>query len=255
LTENIYVNCLSAEGAPFIDFKVVARSATILPPVEDNMKNMYMLLSWFAFKGIADAEFRRNTIFVKGDDYKVAEQLNESKIAFVGEKREVTTLKLNNDLSVMRVLFYRALSRYAMKKGFRPPLGKKRSKWMKLLPLGINLEELIKQELAIKMNDDLAVYRGLYVMLEIFNDGEAILWVDLYSPIVKLSEQRPLSPKEAKSLGLRDIYTSFIPAPKKRFELTNKLLKILCSDSKLNVVFADGSSASFTYAFPILKVT
>lgn len=98
------------------------------------------------------------------------------------------------------------------------------------------------------------LYRGLYIMLEVFGDGSAVLWVDLYSLVVKLSEQRPLSPSKARKLGLSDTYTSYIPTPIKRLELTNKLLGTLCEGSELRVVFADGYSVSLTCNFPIVGV-
>lgn len=253
MAENIYVNYLSVEGTPFINFTVVSRPAIVAPPVKDNMKSMYAILMQLSSKGIADAYFAHNTIFVKGNDYEAIKWLKESKVAFIGDERKTMRLKINKDLNIIRALFYRALLRYVEKKGFKL-FESKRSKQKKLLPLGIDLEELIKQGLATSIGSDLVLYRGLYVMLEIFDNGEAILWVDVYSPIVKLSEQRPLSPKEVKSFSLMDTYTSFILTPIKRLELTNKLLGILCSDSKLNIAFADGYSVSFTCTFPIKGV-
>lgn len=255
MTENVYVNYLVALEKPFRDFTVVTRPAIINRPVKDNMKKMYALFRQLSIAGVADVDFRRNTIFVKGDDNEVARQLEENEIAIVGKERNTMRLKINRDLNTIRVIFYQALSRYASKKGFRMFWGKKRGKWKKLLPLDFDLKELMKQELAIEIGDDLVLYRGLYVMLEIFNNGDAILWIDLYSPIVKLPEVRPLNPKEAKQLGLKDKFTSYIPTPIKRLELTKKLLRILCEDSKLDIPFADGFTASFACDFPLLRVT
>jgi len=254
MTENVYVNYLVALEKPFRDFIVVTRPAIINPPVKDNMKKMYTLFRQLSIAGVADVDFRRNTIFVKGDDNEVARQLVENKIAVVGKERNTMRLETNRDLNTMRVIFYQALSRYASKKGFRMLWGRKKSKWKKLLPLDFDIRELMKEELAIEIGDDLILYRGLYVMLEIFDSGDAILWIDLYSPIVKISEARPLSPKEAKRLGLKDKYTSYIPTPIKRLMLTKRLLRMLCEDSKLDISFADGSAASFVCDFPLLRV-
>jgi len=245
--ENLYVNYLSVEGKPFVDFTVVARPIAVI-----NMKQMYEILTQLSRTGIADAEFKGGTIFIKGDDSKVAEVLDE-KSAFVGHERKTMKLNLNEHLNIMRVLFYKALFRYAERRGFRSFWGRRKGGWKKLLPLNMDSENLAKQGLFSKIGNDLAIYRGLYIMLEIFDDGDAALWVDLYSPIVKLSEQRPISPKEAKALGLKDIYTSFIPKPLERFKQVNKLLNILCDGSKLNIVFADGQAISFTCDFQILK--
>jgi len=254
LVENVYVNCLSAEGKPFANFMVIARPAVIAMPVKENIKRMYEIFTQLSSKGIADADFRRNTVYIKGNDQEVADQLNRSKAAFVSDKRDIIKLEVSGDLNVIRTLFYRALSRYAEKKGFRSLESKRRGKQRRLLPLGLNLDFLMEQGLAIRMNEDLIVYRGLYVLLEVFDSGKAVLWVDLYSPIVKLPEQRPLSPREAKLLGLKDAYTSYIPTPIERLELTNKLLKLLCSNHKLNVIFADGDTISFTCTFSMLRV-
>jgi hypothetical protein len=252
VVENIYVNYLIAEGKPFADFTVIALPANILNPNKDSMKYMYAILTHLSLLGKADADFKRKKVFIKGDAHEVARWLKEGKIAIIGDRMETVKLEFDRDLEIMRILFYKAFSRYVEKKGFRVLWGK--STWKRLLPLNINLEELQKQELATIISDDLALYRGLYVKLEIFDDGSAILWVDLYSPIVKLSEQRPLSPKEAKQLGLKDTYTNFIPSPINRLNLTNELLKILCSNSKLKITFADGNTISFSCAFPILNV-
>lgn len=257
MSENIYVNYLVtvALEKPFRDFTVITRSALIIPPVKDNMKNMYTLFRQLAIREIADVDFRRNTIFVKGDDEEVARQLEENKIALVGKERNTARLEINRDLSIMRAIFYQALLGYVSKKGFRMFWGRKRSGWKKLLPLDFNIEELMRRGLAIEIGDDLILYRGLYVMLEIFEGGDVILWVDLYSPIVKQTEVRPLSPKEAKQLGLKDKHTAYIPTPSKRLELTKKLLGMLCEDSKLSIPFADGFVISFACDFPLLRVS
>lgn len=254
MSEGIYVNYLNVKGRPFVGFEVIARPTIVTKPVKDNMRSMYILFTQLSSMGVADVDFRRNTIFVRGNDEEVAKWLKESGVAFVGVERNNVRLELDRDLNIIRALFYRAFSRYANKKGFKMLWGKRKGRWKKLLPFGIDLEELIDQELAIRIGNELVLYRGLYIMLEVFNDGGAVLWVDLYSPIVKLSEQRPLSPKEAKNLGLRDTHTSYIPTPIKRLELTNKLLGILCEGSELNIMFADGYSISFTCSFPMLKV-
>ena len=253
MSEGIYVNYLNVKGRPFVGFEVIARPTIVAEPTKDNMRNIYMMFTQLSSIGVADVDFRRNTIFVRGNDEEVAKWLKESGVAFVGVERNNVRLELDRDLNIIRALFYRAFSRYASKKGFKMLWGRK-GKWKKLLPFGIDLEELIDQELAIKIGNGLVLYRGLYIMLEVFNDGGAVLWVDLYSPIVKLSEERPLSPKEAKNFGLRDIYTSYIPTPIKRLELTNKLIRILREGSELNIMFADGYSTSFTCSFPVLKV-
>jgi len=245
--ENLYVNYLNAEGKPFVDFTVVTRPIAVI-----NMKQMYEILTQLSRIGIADAEFKGGTIFIKGDDSKVVELLHE-KSAFVGHERKTMKLNLNEHLNIMRALFYKALFRYAEKRGFKTFWGRRKGGWKKLLPLNIDSENLTKQGLFSIISNDLALYRGLYIMLEIFDEGDAVLWIDLYSPIVKLSEQRPISPKEAKVLGLRDFYTSFIPRPLERFKLVNKLLNILCGSSKLNITFADGCSVSFPCNFQILK--
>lgn len=255
MTENVYVNYLVALEKPFRDFTVITRPALIISPVKDNMKNMYALIRQLSITGVADVDFRRNTIFVKGDDEEVAKRLKENKIVFVGEERDTARLEINRDLNTMRAIFYQALLRYISKKGFRMFWGRKGSKWKKLLPLDFDIGELMKRKLAIEIGDDLVLYRGLYVMLETFDNGDAILWVDLYSPIVKQSEVRPLSPKEAKQLGLKDKYTAYIPTPIERLELTKKLLGMLCEDSKLNVTFADGFAISFVCDFPLLGVS
>jgi len=255
VTENVYVNYLVALEKPFRNFTLITRPALIIPPVKDNMKNMYALFRQLSVTGVADVDFRRNTIFVKGDDEEVARQLKENKIVFVGKERDTVRLEINRDLNTMRAIFYQALLRYVSKKEFRMFWGRKEGGWKKLLPLDFDLRELMKRELAIEIEDDLVLYRGLYVMLEIFDSGDAILWVDLYSPIVKQSEVRPLSPKEAKQFGLKNKYTAYIPTPIKRLELTKKLLGMLCEDSKLNVTFADGFAISFVCDFSLLRVS
>lgn len=247
LGEIIYVNYLGAEGTPFADFEVIARPIAVV-----DMRQMYDRLARLSRDGVADAEFKGDFIFIKGDDHKVVEMLHE-KSAFIGPEGEIMRLNVNEHLNIMRALFYKAFFRYAEKRGFRPFRGRKGDKRKKLLPLNISSESLTKQELFVMINNDLALYRGLYIMLEIFDDGSAVLWVDLYSPIVKLSEQRPLSPREAKMLGLKDIYTSFIPSPSKRFELTKKLLSILCTDSRLNIEFSDRYSISFSCNLSTIK--
>jgi hypothetical protein len=254
MSESVCVNYLKAVGRAFREFVVITRPAIVNKPVKDNMKLMYSLFRRLSLEGIADVDFRRNTLFIKGDDSKATELLKNSGAVFVGGERSTTKLETGKDLNVIRVLFYRALSRYAVRRGFRMFWGRKRGKWRKLLPLDVNLEVLFKDGLAFEVGNDLVVYRGLYIMLEVFDDGSAILWVDLYSPIVKLSEVRPLSPREAKDLGLREKYTSHIPAPIKRFELTKKLLSFLCEDNRIDVRFADGYTISFTCDFPILQV-
>jgi hypothetical protein len=254
MSETVYVNYLKALGNPFKEFEVITRPAVVNKPVKDNMKLMYALFKQLSLEGVADTDFRCNTLFIKGDDSKVAELLKSSGAVFVGEKRESAKLEIGKDLTVIRTLFYRALSRYVVKRGFRMFWRKKRGKWKKLLPLDMDLDALSRERLVFRVSDDLVVYRGLYVMLEVFDDGSAVLWVDLYSPIVKLSEARPLSPREAKDLGLREKYTSFIPAPVERFEVTKKLLNFLCRDGKLDVQFADGHTISFTCDFPVLQV-
>lgn len=198
MTEGVYVNYLVALENPFRDFIVVTRPAIINPPVKDNIKRMYALFRQLSVVGVADVNFQRNTLFIKGNDEEVARQLEENKIAIVGKERNTIRLEINRDLNALRAIFYQALLRYASKKGFRTFWGRKGGKWKKLLPLDFDLKELMNQELAIEIEEDLVLYRGLYVMLEIFDSSDAVLWVDLYSPIVKLSEVRPLSPKEAK---------------------------------------------------------
>lgn len=253
MSENIYLNYLNAKERPFKEFTVIARSATIIQPIKDNIKKMYELLMQLSSMKIADVDFKRNTLFIKGNDDKVAELLNEKKIASVSKVQSTVRLEINKDANIVRALFYRAFSRYASKKGFQMLLDRK-VKWKRLLPLNMSLEELVKEELAIKIKDEFILYHGLYVMLEIFNDGGALLWVDLYSPIIRLSDRRPLNPREIKQLGFRDVYTSLIPKPIKRLELTNNLLKILCSNSMLEITFADEYSVTFDCNFPLLKV-
>jgi hypothetical protein len=251
--ENIVVNYLNVDGKPFENFIVTTYPVGIRPPNEVNMRKLYDILRQLSSEGIADAEFKRDTIFVKGDDEEAINRIRISEVAYVGEERKTLKLEVSNDLNIMRALFYRALSRYLEKRGFKLLWGRRR-KWKKILPLDITLEKLLDQELALMIGNDLVLYRGLYVLLEIFDDGGAILWVDLYSPIIKLSEQRPLSSREAKLLGLRDTYTSYIPTPRKRFEILNKLLRIICDESKLIIKFADGYSITLTCTFPTLRV-
>jgi len=251
--ENIVVNYLNVDGKPFENFIATTYPVGIIPPHEGNMRKLYGILTQLSSGGIADAEFKRDMIFVKGNDEEAINRIRTSKIAYVGEERKTLKLEVSSDLNIMRALFYRALSRYLEKRGFKLLWGRRR-KWKKILPLNIALEKLLDQELALMIGNDLILYRGLYVMLEIFDDGGAILWVDLYSPIIKLSEQRPLSSREAKLHGLRDTYTSYIPTPRKRYEFLNKLLGFVCDESKLTIKFADGYSITFTCTFPTLRV-
>ena len=92
-------------------------------------------------------------------------------------------------------------------------------------------------------------------MLDIFESGEAALWVDLYSPIVDLNDMRPLSPVEAKKRGFNlEEYQKRIPSPCVRHTLiVTKLLPRLCDNDALTITFADRSSVSFSCCFAVLE--
>jgi len=259
MSAQVIVNYISALGFPFRNFTVMIRDVILKHPKNENMKRMYELFEELSLSGVADAEFKRNRIFVKGDDEVVAKQLESKGIAVVSQAREYVNLDVSRDfdLNIIRTLFYRALSRYAASKGFKMFWGRKRKgKWKKLIPSPqrFDLSWLIEEGLVERVGADLFLFRGLYVMLEVFTDGKAILWVDLYSPIIKTAEFRPLSPREAKELGLQEKYTKFIPTPSNRLKLTEKLLRMLCEGSSLNIQFIDGTSVSFVCEFPIVRV-
>jgi len=253
----VIINYLMALDHPFKNFTVIVRDAILKNPKNENMKKMYELFTELSLRGVADVEFRHNKIFVKGNDEAVAEQLKSNGIAIVGQMREHINLDVDNNLNIIRTLFYRALSRYAEDKGFKMFWGgRRRGRWKRLIPSlqRFDLDTLIEERLADRIGNNLLLFRGLYVMLEIFIDGRAVLWVDLYSPIIKMPEFRPLSPREAKELSLQEKYTRFIPAPLNRLRLTEKLLKMLCEGENLNVRFLDGISVPFVCNFPVIGV-
>ena len=96
----------------------------------------------------------------------------------------------------------------------------------------------------MKIAEKMMVIRGLYILLDIYGSGEALLWVDVYSPIIDLEKEAPLSPKEAKKLGLREKYTEFIPQSRERRVLMQELLKKLF-DEEYSVTLADGFRIKF----------
>jgi len=250
MVEEVYINYLMALGKPFADFSVTIKDIVIKNPVSENMRRMYETFKQLSFEGVADVEFHNNQLFIKGNADEVSKKLKE--IAFISEDHKYGKLNVSNHRNIMRALFYKALSRYVTQRNLVLLWGKRKRK--KILPLGYNLDELVERNLAVRLDDNLILYRGLYVMLEIFDDGGAILWIDLYSPIFERSKSKPLSPREAKMLGLKDKYVSFIPSPRERMEFTNRLLRMLCEGTNLNVQFPDGFSISFICNFPVIKV-
>lgn len=213
-----------------------------------NLQLLYRLIDQLAVKGIADCEFKANQLYVKGDVDKVAELFESLEGSLVSNYRE-EALNLHNltESNIIRALFYKAFSRYAIKKNFKVffKKGKKR-----LIPLG-DLDSLEKEELLHKFGRNFAVIRGLYVMLDFLSNGKAILWVDLYSPIVEIdlekSNLRLMSPYEAKRIGFLEKYTQYIPNSIERLNKLRILLKRLCEESEtLRVKFADNEEAVFT---------
>jgi len=245
------INYLKALGAPFKNFDVI--TVDVATTVKDIVK-LYDILNGLASSGIADCEFKGGTLYVKGDIDKAMEALKSGGF-ILSEKRETLTLTPTtlHSRNIIKALFYKALSRYAMKHGFTV-FRKIRRGRKRIIPqyTGSQLEKLKDEKLADIIQGKIIVLRGIQVLLDIFESGEAILWVDLYTPIIDLESDRPLSPREAKKQGLQEKYVRYIPFPRERYDLVMKLLNKLCRNGKLVVTFADGFSIEFECKFPRL---
>lgn len=234
----IEVNCFKSIGAPFKDFQV----GKLL--VAGNTKDIYAAIHALSLGGVADCELRGGELFVRGSIQGVEDSLRSAGIAVLAEPEPgILNPADPRDANIIRAIFYRALTRYAHNRGFtvfkRTRRGRKR-----LIPRLDDLENLEGEGLASKLTEKMAVVRGLYFLLDVYGNGEALLWVDVYSPIVDLERGIPLGPKEAKRLGLRERYTEFIPQSSERYDLLQRLLKKLFSD-KLGVTLADGFCIEF----------
>ena len=248
------INCLPSLGAPFKDFKVHLVSVSRV----HDIRALFDTLHGLALTGIADCYFERNTVFVKGDVNKVTDVLQST----MGSAFDILSVDEGclspGDIrshNIIKAVFYEAFARHARTCGFKVMLWNRRKRgWKRIIPVD-DVERLTKEELLCCKKGDLAIVRGLYVMLDLFESSEAVLWVDLYNPIVDLNNLRPLSPTEAKKLGFSlEEYQKRIPSPYVRHKLiVTRLLPKLCKNDKLTVTFADGSVVSFFCSFMILK--
>jgi len=242
-------NYLRGINAPFKNFDVI--TIDVATTIREVAK-LYDVLNGLALSGIADCEFKRNILYMKGDADKASEVLRDAGF-LLSEKRTSLTLSpiTLDSRNIMKAIFYKALSRYVVKRGFavlrRTRRGRKRA-----IPqfIGSYLEKLKCERLADIVQESIVVLRGIQFLLEIFENGEAILWVDLYTPILDLKNGRPLSPREAKRRGLQEKYIRYIPSPRERYELTMKLLNMLCDNGELVIPFADGLNVKFECKFP-----
>jgi len=234
----IEVNCFKSKGAPFKDFRVNKLLAA------GNIQIIYSVIDEVSQAEVADCEFRGGWLYVRGKVQEIAERVRGMNVAVLAEPEAgFLDPAKPGDVNIIRAIFYRALARHAHSRGFvtyrRVKGGRKR-----LLPRLEALEELVDKDLAYKISDKMAVVRGLYVLLDVYGSGEALLWVDVYSPIVNLEKGVPLSPREAKRLGLEEKYTQFIPQPHERHDLQQKLLKMLFGEG-VGVTLADGFRIEF----------
>jgi len=245
-----FLNCLESTGAFFKDFQMITVSATV-----NDTRQLYRILDMLSTGGTSDCDYKHGYIYVRGDLETTLEVLKKSGIEVVEplEPRKTLSPTVLDNVLVMRAIFYKALRRYALKKGFRMYFRKRK----RLLP-NRPLIELERDGLAYRINADLAIVYGLYAKLEILKDGKAILWVDLYSPVIKFKEgviDRRLDVKEIWGSGVMEECRRRIPNPFQREEKIRSLLALLCENGKLSIRLADGYAIDFRCGFSSIEVS
>ena len=245
-----FLNCLESTGAFFKDFQIIAVGVAV-----NDIRQLYKVLDMLSTGGTSDCDYKHGYIYVRGDLEATLDVLKKFgiKVAEPLEPRRTLSPTLLDNMLVMEAIFYKALRRYALGKGFRMFFRRRK----RLLP-SRPLNELERDGLAYRINADLAIVYGLYTKLEILKDGKAILWVDLYSPVMKFKEdaiERPLDIKEIRGSGVMEECRRRIPNPFQREGKIRLLLASLCENGKLPIRLADGYTVDFRCGFSSIEVS
>lgn len=220
--------------SPLRDFNVWR-----LPVAARDLRVLFGRIHNFSKNRIADCTFNEGFLYFKGDPSNVEKELKESNEVYIGEPLEEVVLSPSTDMLLIKHLFYSAFEGTLYERGWLAPL----KNMKRAIPLA---DEIFKENLHLKISDEVMMLFGLKYMFEVRPSGDALLWLDIYAPLWSLAERRRLHIKEIDE-EIRKIYKEkALLRPKERYYRTLEIINdVFGGEKSLEIRFCDNTSVSF----------